>query len=428
MSKGIRACATLTILLTLVCTTFAHAASGADEGEFVRIFDGESLDGWACDETIWSVQDGAIVGETEEDESPSASSFCIWDGGDVEDFILTYRARLLSGNSGVQYRSGSPEKWKVSGYQQEISMTPADAGELHHSGDRHPFPGLVGEFSRMSRGDRKQVIGQAANTASIIKLGYFRPKKWNSYTVVARGNNIAQYVNGFKTAETLDYAQNRKRRGVIALQVHGGGAMRVEFKDIRLKKLTHDYGRARRLFDANTLDGWTTSSGGRQGWKVEDARLVHRGEPNGYLHTKEKFKNYVLRFQWRHLEKGSAGAVVRMQPSDAENATGVRIDLGTGRAGEVRPLGDVQLRAGDRKDGNRIKTMGSSNVREPRRWSPWNECELVVNGSEVKVYINRKLQNHVSGCAEKPGHIALQSGDARIEYRNIVLIPIKGRK
>ena len=69
-------------------------------------------------------------------------------------------------------------------------------------------------------------------TAKQIKK-FFKPGKWNEMTVSARGRHIVVHVNGQQTAELKD--DPGRLEGHLALQLHGGQDMHVEFKDIEIR-------------------------------------------------------------------------------------------------------------------------------------------------------------------------------------------------
>ena len=78
-------------------------APGLEPG-FYSLFDGKTLDGWDGDRTIWSVQDGAITGQTKADTGLKENNFLIWKD-QVENFELRLKFRLENGNSGIYYRA-----------------------------------------------------------------------------------------------------------------------------------------------------------------------------------------------------------------------------------------------------------------------------------------------------------------------------------
>ena len=56
--------------------------------------------------------------------------------------------------------------------------------------------------------------------------------------ILARGNHLEHYLNGVKVVDVLDNdPKGRSLEGILALQIHAGPPMLVEFKDILLKPL-----------------------------------------------------------------------------------------------------------------------------------------------------------------------------------------------
>ncbi len=95
----------------------------AAEPNFERIFDGKTLQGWAGDPKLWSVQEGAITGVTTDKERLPYNKFLIWEG-EVANFELRAKVRLIgNSNSGIQYRSvhlKDAGEYVVGGYQFDI--------------------------------------------------------------------------------------------------------------------------------------------------------------------------------------------------------------------------------------------------------------------------------------------------------------------
>jgi hypothetical protein len=67
----------------------------------------------------------------------------------------------------------------------------------------------------------------------LIKKG-----EWNNIHLVIKGNVMKHYVNGTLMSEVQDDdAKNRMLKGLMGFQVHVGPPMKVQFKNIMLKKL-----------------------------------------------------------------------------------------------------------------------------------------------------------------------------------------------
>ena len=96
-----------TVVFFAVATVFigTHHAVGAEEAGFQCLFDGKTLNGWEGKTQFWSVQDGAITGQTTKDNPTKGNTFLIWRGGKTADFELRLDFRIVGGNSGIQYRS-----------------------------------------------------------------------------------------------------------------------------------------------------------------------------------------------------------------------------------------------------------------------------------------------------------------------------------
>jgi hypothetical protein len=150
----------------------------------------------------------------------------------------------VTGNSGIQYRSqhvkGSKENaWVVSGYQAEVANEPGRAGFLYHERGRGRIC-MVGEKVVMEAGakpneGKKTVVGSVGDAKAIAAT--YKLKDWNDYIIIAKGNHIVHYLNGVQTIDFTDNDEKgRAMSGIIALQIHAGAPMWVEFKDIRLKQ------------------------------------------------------------------------------------------------------------------------------------------------------------------------------------------------
>jgi hypothetical protein len=222
-------------LSAFVTLLLLAGAGWAGEPGFRSIFDGSTLNGWEGKPGLWSAEQGILRGQSH--GLLVANSFLIYRGAPLRDFDLKLQVRLTNGNSGVQYRSRIISQWMVSGYQCEIANEPGKAGFLYEERGRK-FVALLGQSVAASRSGRESVVGLLGSKEQYLAWNYYGPQQWNAYEIVARGPYMAHYVNGFKTAEFLDEDPARAAaEGVLALQIHAGTTMTVEFKEIALKPL-----------------------------------------------------------------------------------------------------------------------------------------------------------------------------------------------
>lgn len=80
-----------------------------------------------------------------------------------------------------------------------------------------------------------KVIGTVGDAKELLK--YVKPKQWNDYTVIANRGHIVLKINDVVMCEIEDNDPRRVPTGKLALQVHQGPPMLVQFKDIRLREL-----------------------------------------------------------------------------------------------------------------------------------------------------------------------------------------------
>ena len=213
------------------------STSRAADADFKPIFNGKNLSGWDGDPRLWSVKHGVIRGESTLTSLALTNTFLIWRGGTLKDFELRIKFRIRNGNSGVQYRAKDLGKWVVSGYQAEIENKQGKVGFLYEERGRK-YLANVGEIVHFTADEKRNVTGALGTKEELTAKGYYKEKEWNEYLIVARGNQLEHHLNGFKTIELMDDdTAHRALEGVLALQIHAGPPMLVEFKDILLKNL-----------------------------------------------------------------------------------------------------------------------------------------------------------------------------------------------
>jgi hypothetical protein len=213
-----------------------------DEPGFQPIFDGKTLNGWEGDPKYWRVADGVMTGEITPETLIKSNAFIIWRGGSPKDFELKVDCRITSGgNSGINYRSAvvpdpvtPANKFAMRGYQCDID------GQKRYTGNNYEEKGRLflavrGQVTRVT-GTRTPVIlsslGDDKDLAGAIT------EDWNAIHLTARGNTLMHAINGrLMTVVIDDDPSGRKMEGLIGVQVHVGGPMKVEYRNWRLKNL-----------------------------------------------------------------------------------------------------------------------------------------------------------------------------------------------
>ncbi|RUL89727.1 family 16 glycoside hydrolase [Tautonia sociabilis] len=234
---------------TAAAVALLHSLTGAspppqEEGAFEPIFNGRDLTGWDGDPALWSVEDGAITGRTSADAPLSYNKFLIYRGEPVRNFELRAKFRLIGeNNSGIQYRSTErPDvgEYSVAGYQADIHPNPDYLGMLYDERGR----GIIAQSGQrvvVTPEGEKRVEGRVEGERPAVDLG-----EWNELSIVARGPRLVHRINGQTVVEVIDRQESeRELEGLIALQVHAGPPMTVQFKDIELRRLPDGPGRGR---------------------------------------------------------------------------------------------------------------------------------------------------------------------------------------
>lgn len=234
----------LQTLAALFALTLTAAA-----GE-IEVFNGKDLTGWEGNKDLWSVKDGAITGITPPDPADPTkgiikhNTFLVWKGGKVSDFELTFQYRIEKGNSGVQYRSKelAPGAFGpiISGYQADFEAKDKFSGILYEERGRGILA-LRGEKNTIKPGadgkkpviEKNGSVGDSAAIQAAIKL-----EDWNDYKIIAKGNHVQHFINGMQTIDVTDEdAANAPKEGLLALQIHQGPPMVVQFKNFKLVEL-----------------------------------------------------------------------------------------------------------------------------------------------------------------------------------------------
>jgi hypothetical protein len=229
----------------LACSIVSAAAPAAPPAAGWRtLFNGSDLTGWDGDPRLWSVRDGVIHGETTPEAKAEGNSFLIRKELALKDFELRLQFRCnAANNSGIQYRSrhiteGNPKNaWVVRGYQHELrneSKMPNVAGFIYDEGGKRGRICLVGEKAEWVDG-KKKVTGELIDADAFAKL--FKLDDWNEVRIVARGDRVRHFMNGTETLDFTDAPDLALREGILALQLHAGAPMWVEFREIAVRDL-----------------------------------------------------------------------------------------------------------------------------------------------------------------------------------------------
>ncbi len=173
--------------------------------EAAPIFNGTDLTGWKvpAPNPFWTVVDGVLTGNND----PKKQGSMLFTEKSYGDCELEAEARW-SGDIDSGFMLRKPE------IQMQIGIS------------RSLKTDMTGCFYL---GSYPQA-GQAKERAKLLKVG-----EWNQFKIRAKGDTFTVFING---TEAVSY-QNAKFAdpGPIGLQIHGGLAMKIEFRNLKVREL-----------------------------------------------------------------------------------------------------------------------------------------------------------------------------------------------
>jgi hypothetical protein len=243
------------VLLLLTVTLPLSSPAAESESGFTAMFNGKDLTGWEGLPGAWRVVGGAITAESTPENPCKQAHYLMWRGGKPGNFELRadFRLQGRGGNSGIQFRSRELPNWDTSGYQADIENGDQWTGCLFE----HTRGGVAmrGEKVVIDKDGKKTVspipvpekvqrlmadggVPGRSLSLSAALLKQVKMGEWNSYTIIARGPEITLQINDIVMSQVTDQqAGAAAKDGVIALQMHPGPPMKVQFKNLRIKLL-----------------------------------------------------------------------------------------------------------------------------------------------------------------------------------------------
>jgi hypothetical protein len=383
----------------------------------------------------WSVEDGAIVGRTNE----QGEGGLLYTARDYTSFDLEFETRLdYPFDSGVFVR-----------------MRPAPFGK-----------GAQITLDYRETGEVGAVYADGFLAHNTEGKALLRRDAWNHVRVRCTGFDMRLecWLNGTKITDYQmppdepGYAPS----GLIGLQVHGGGsegpACAARFRNLRLRELpifeeelfrpasAHHpellrlSPRAREegwaaLFDGSDVDAWASSSSADMA-RIVDGVLRISADSAGHLATREDFGDFALRLDFRVPRMGNSGVFLRAARDGSNPAFS---------GCEIQVLDDFNW---ERETGDTLRNWqftGSlyGSVAAPkdklyRALGEWNTYEILYRGRRLAVALNGRTLydvdvDHVPLNDHPPfarratqGFLGLQahsaasaSPDEGVEYRNI---------
>jgi len=200
-----------TIALTVLSLlTSCKSVTSQNSAESIQLFNGKDLTGWVQHGTEkWYVENKELVCES----GPDAQYGYLSTAEYYDNFILTLEFKQsANGNSGVFFRS-TIDGTKISGWQVEVAP---------------PSGYSAGIYESYGRG---WLIKPDPSLSSVLKMG-----EWNKMKIQAKGDEITTWLNGTQMVYLKD-EKIGEGKGSIALQIHDGGGIKVNWRNLVIEKL-----------------------------------------------------------------------------------------------------------------------------------------------------------------------------------------------
>jgi len=414
----------------LVKTLRTHLAAMPYDHGFVSLFNGRDLDGWkalvgnpisrakmteaelknqqriANEKTKddWIVKDGLLVFTGHGDNLATAAAY-----GDFElyvDWKIT-----AQGDAGI-YLRGTPQV-------QIWDTSRRDVGAQVGSG---------GLYNNQKNASKPLIVADN-------KIG-----EWNTFHIIMKGEKVTVYLNGVLVADNTilenywDKTLPIFPKEQIELQAHG---TYVAYRNIYLKELdTHSVATLSdaekkqgftMLFDGSNLDQWV---GDPSGYRMEEGNIVvhPEGHGAGNLYTKEEFADFEYRFEFQLTPGANNGLGIRAPLEGDAAYVGMELQILDNEAAKYKDLQPYQYHGSvygviPSKRGYLLPT------------GEWNQQEVVVKGSNIKVTLNGTVildgdikeaakngtadHNNHPGLQRKAGHIGFLGHGDVVRFRNI---------
>jgi hypothetical protein len=186
------------------------------------------------------------------------------------------------------------------------------------------------------------------------------------------------------------------------------------------------------LFNGQDLSNWTfhlkdPAVDPASVFTVQNGVIHIKGDPFGYMRTKDTYTEYKLHVEWHYPgEASNSGVFVHAQLPDTIWLKCFECQLKSGSAGDFVCMNGAKMN--ELKPNTRVVNKMAASSEKPV--GEWNTMEVTCKSNTIEVYVNGTLQNKATGISDTKGHICLQSEGKDIEFRNVFItkLPQSSRK
>jgi len=229
--------------------------------------------------------------------------------------------------------------------------------------------------------------------------------------------------------------RNKSLLFVLIAVIIIGGATSVTYGQSRKKNT--DTGQSRRnekgtvqLFNGKDLSNWSfflkdPAVDPATVFTVQNGVIHIKGDPFGYMRTKDIYSEYKLHVEWRYpVEASNSGVFIHANLPDTIWLRTFECQLKAGSAGDFVCMNGATMN--EQKNNSRMVSKMANSSEKPV--GEWNTMEVTCKANTIEVYVNGVLQNKATGTSASKGYICLQSEGKEVEFKNVYITKLPQEK
>lgn len=422
-----------------------HLSEWTNEVGFVSVFNGKDLSGWkglvgdpikrskmdpkalgiaqekanAAMKESWTVKDGELHFTSHGDNIATVKKY-----GDFE-MLVDWKIiddKKQNGDAGI-YLRGTPQVqiWDTARIKDGAQV---GSGGLYNN----------------------QIHESKPLTVADNKLG-----EWNTFRILMKGDRVTVYLNGVLVTDNviLENYWDRKMpifaEEQIELQAHGSP---VAYRDIHIREIPRQKPFVlsnqekkegfKLLFDGSNMHHWI---GNTQDYVIEDGNLAVRPitekGSGGNLFTKDKYSDFILRFDFQLTPGANNGLGIRAPLTGDAAYEGMELQILDNEAPIYKDLKEYQYHGS-------IYGVAAAKKGFLKPVGEWNTQEVVIIGTRVKVLLNSvvilntditsAIKNGAAdgkphpGLLRTAGHIGFLGHGSPLQFKNIRIKDLSTKK
>jgi hypothetical protein len=186
------------------------------------------------------------------------------------------------------------------------------------------------------------------------------------------------------------------------------------------------------MFNGKDLSGWVDVNCAPETFFVKDNMIITTGQPIGFMRTAKQYENFIMVFDWMHMNKtevGNSGLFVWADPLPLPpgqcftRGIEVQVLVNLEKEGWYTSHGDLFSIQGATCKPDRPHPHGLERClpseRRCKGGGEWNHYRVEANDGAIKLAVNGKVVSGVSQCNPRKGYLALESEGAECRFKNL---------